>query len=105
MEKQLDGLSTNLSYRFVADIRRLHGLFHSASEIDESVPYSITSADDLKSLMEKLRPTKLRQALDLEDEISERALTINPISAISVLGLLLSVHSGHYPVEKIKHKI
>lgn len=106
VKEKLDLLPVDLPYEIIANLRRLHSLFHEASNIDEAVPYSVTSVEDFAAAVQNLTPTKLQQALELVEEIQEKVIgTNNQGWSMPVLELLQNIYMMHFPPEKIDHRI
>lgn len=107
--KELDKIPAS-PYKPVADLRRLHELFHAATEIDEGIPHSFTSLSTEKDILEFVKaldkPTSLQQALSLVDTIQDEIIDSNfPEGSGLVLKLLLKIYISHYPPDKVKHNV
>lgn len=104
LEIELDAIHPEYPYQAVANIRESHKLFHLGVKVDEGVPHSFTSVEELMEAFINFEPTDLKKALDLEEQtihITEDHLT-EPGNS-DVMRLLTRQHIQHVPQEKIEH--
>lgn len=104
LEVELDAIPPEYPYQAVANLREAYRLFHLGVKIDEGVPHSLISIEDLIQVLQNFEPTDFKKALDLEEQtinITEDQFT-KPGNS-DVIRLLTQLHIQHIPQEKIEH--
>ena len=104
LEEALSKIPPEYPYEVVANLREGHHLFHLGNKIDEGVPHSFTSVEDLIHVLMNFEPTTLVKALDLWKrtmEITEDNLA-KPGNS-EAMRLLYVIYNAHVPQEKINH--